>query len=409
MKSSRFNWVMVALIIALAVGVGTNRLMLSQKSAELDNAIAEISTLQSETASLLMDNSALESRVSSLISDNSALSNEVSSQATQTEILDERIKAVAAQAHAIEDSVNKVMPSVVYIAGEMMDASGQPVEVSGSGVILTPDGYILTNKHVVQGESNPTVVLQDRRIIPVMGVWEDEILDIAVVKIGAQDLPFAGFGDPDTINVGDPVVALGHPLGLSPLQGGATVTAGIVSNLDRSFYIEGTPYYDLIQTDAAINPGNSGGPLINLSGEVIGVNSAGALAAQNISFAINVATARHAFEDLVKYGRGHHPYLGILVGDYAEISPGGEPGVSQVVGAVVTEIDPTGPSYQAGLRLGDVILMMDSTDILSSSDLIRLLWRHEVNDTITLVVQRGLAKTAITITMPLRPPDSRFL
>ena len=409
MSYPRFMWLTIALIAALGAGMIVNNLAVAEQKNNTSNAAVQIRALETENADLAADNSALRSQISGLVMDGSTLKDQVSSQEAEINNLNQRAGALETWNQAVEDSVSKVLPSVVYIAGETKDATGQTIEVSGSGIIMTPDGYILTNKHVVNGTVNTTVVLPDRRIIPAMGVWQDEILDIAVVKIGAEGLPPAKFGDPATIRIGDTVVALGDALGLSALQGGATVTRGIVSNLNRSFYIEGTPYYDVIQTDAAINPGNSGGPLINLSGEVIGVNSAATLGAQNIGFAINVATAGHAFGDLVKYGRGHHPYLGILVDDYIETAPGGEPGVSQLAGAVITEIDPVGPSYQAGLMQGDVILMMDSTDITSSSDLIRLLWRHEVNDTVALMVQRGRAQTSIIVTMPLRPPDSRYL
>jgi serine protease Do len=212
--------------------------------------------------------------------------------------------------------VDKVMPSVVHILVEV--PADQPDEfgiASGSGVILRPDGYILTNRHVVEGSRRTEVTLQNRQVYVVSDIWTDDILDLAVIKIDAQDLPTAEFGDPDSIKVGDWVVALGHPLGLSADEGGATVTAGIVSNLGRSFTIQGVPYYDVIQTDTAINPGNSGGPLVNLKGEVVGINSAGLGEAQNINFAINIATAREVFEDIVQYGRVLRPYLDAVLDD----------------------------------------------------------------------------------------------
>jgi len=223
---------------------------------------------------------------------------------------------------SFSEIVNEVMPSVVFILSEL-DFPGQPVIVSGSGVILSSDGYILTNRHVVEDASDVEVTLQDRRVYQASGVWMDNILDLAVVKIDAPDLTPSEFGDPDTISVGDWVIALGHSLGLGPEEGGATVTSGIVSNLGRSFFIDDTAYYDVIQTDAAINPGNSGGPLVNLAGEVIGINSAVTAGAENVGFAINIATARHVFEDLVQFGEPRHPYLGATVEDCEPCMVGG--------------------------------------------------------------------------------------
>ncbi|MDD4875995.1 MAG: trypsin-like peptidase domain-containing protein [Dehalococcoidales bacterium] len=130
-----------------------------------------------------------------------------------------------------------------------------------------------------------------------------------------KDMPTVEFGNSEEIQVGDWVIALGHPLGLSPDEGGATVTVGIVSNLGRSFTIQDIPYYDIIQTDAAINPGNSGGPLINLAGELVGINSAGAGEAENINFAINITTAQRVFDDIIQYGRVIRPYLGAFLND----------------------------------------------------------------------------------------------
>ncbi len=196
-----------------------------------------------------------------------------------------------------------------------MELFGQQFTVSGSGVCLNPDGFILTNRHVVENATVVEVTLPDRTVYEASAIWMDDIMDLAVIKIDAGDVATLEFADPDSISVGDWVLAIGHPLGISPLQGGATVTTGIVSNLGRSFFIDAIPYYDIIQTDAAINPGNSGGPLVNLAGEFIGLNSAGVLGAENIGFAIHVATARHIFEDLVEFGESHHPFLGATVAD----------------------------------------------------------------------------------------------
>jgi serine protease Do len=389
MKSSRFNWVMVALIIALAVGVGTDRLALSQKSAELDNAIAEISTLQSETASLADENANLRS--------------ELSSGTDQTNVLSKRIEALETQLPTIGDSVNKVMPSVVFIRAEFEDeASGQAFELRGSGFILRPDGYIFTNRHVVEDASSIEVMTEDRQLYEPTDIWLDDVLDLAVVKIEAQNLPTAQFGDPDSIKLADWAIALGFPLGYSPVEGGATVTLGIISALDRSFYIGSTPYFDVIQTDAAVNPGNSGGPLINLAGEVIGINSAGASQAQNINFAINAATARHVFEDLVNFGRVEHPFLGATLEDITP-SMACEICLEQRLGVLLIDVEPGGPAELAGLEKGDVITRFDAQEIFSVATLIRVLWRHQVGDMIPVTFWRDGTILETTVILGQRP------
>jgi serine protease Do len=304
---------------------------------------------------------------------------------------------------SFSEIVKEVLPSVVYIFVEIdTGQSGQFLAASGSGVILRSDGYILTNRHVIEEAKRVEVTLQDRRVFEASGFWMDDLLDLAVVKIEAPDLPTAQFGDPDTLSVGDWVIALGHPLGSSPAEGGATVTLGIVSNLGRSLIIEGTPYFDVIQTDAAINPGNSGGPLINLAGEVIGINSAGTIQAQNIGFAINIATARHVFENLVQYGRAFHPYLGATLEDITP-STACELCLTQRIGTVITDVEPGGPADLAGLQQNDVIVRFAEEEITSTANLIRVLWRHEAGDVVGVVFWRGETEMTVDITLAQRP------
>jgi serine protease Do len=275
--------------------------------------------------------------------------------------------------------VNKILPSVVFVYAET-----GPVTGAGSGVILRSDGYILTNKHVVAGAKSIEVILQDKSIYQATGVWSDDLVDLAVVKIDERGLPAAQFGAPQNINVGDWVVAAGHALGMSPLEGGATVTAGIVSNLNRSFSTEGIAYYDVIQTSAAINHGNSGGPLVNMTGEVIGINSTTVTEAQNISYAINVATARHVFEDLVQYGKSHHPYLGVTLEDLTPTTAKRASG-SSCIGALVARVDSQSPADLAGIQPDSTIIRFDGQNVELAADLIRSLWRREVGDKVKII------------------------
>jgi serine protease Do len=273
---------------------------------------------------------------------------------------------------------------------------------------LSPDGYILTNKHVVDGAVYAEVVLQDRRIFEVDDIYLDYVLDLAVVKINGENLPSAQIGDPSTLEIGDIVIALGHPLGMSPEEGGATVTSGIVSNLGRSFWIEDTPYYDVIQTDVAISPGNSGGPLINSFGQVIGINSAGIDIGQNLNFAISIATAGHIFEDLVTFGEAHHPYLGVFLQDNLEFLPG-DLFTAQITGARITGVDFGSPASLSGLRLNDVIIALNNEAVSSTADLIKLLWRQHDGESITLTVQRSSDEVTINVLLEGRSDNSEYI
>jgi len=190
---------------------------------------------------------------------------------------------------------------------------------------------------------------------------------------------------------------------VSPLEGGLSVTSGVVSSLGRTFSLEGSQHYDVVQTDAAINPGNSGGPLVNVSGQLVGINSAGAVDAQNIGFAINVAIARHIFDDLVKYGRSHHPYLGIVPGDVTQ-ERARRLLCGCVVGAAVLFVEPDSPAAAAGLKQDDLITSVAGNDVGSAAELIRWLWRHDVGDKVEVVVWRGGEEKTFTITLGEHEP-----
>ncbi len=300
------------------------------------------------------------------------------------------------------DVVAKVVPSVVYVYAELPSTNpGEMILSAGSGVILRSDGYILTNKHVVDQARRVDVTLENRKTYQVTGTWTDDVVDLAVLKIDEQSLSAMPFGDPGNLRMGDWVIAMGHALGLSPLEGGLSVTAGVVSNLGRSFVVSGVQHYDVVQTDAAINPGNSGGPLVNMNGELIGINSAGVASVQNVGFAINVAIARHCFEDLVKFGKSHHPYLGIAAGDVTQ-------DVAQRLkcqcndGAFVTESESDGPAYGAGIRPDDMITRFDGNEIHTAAELVKYLWRHDVGDRVEVAFHHGSEEKIATVTLAER-------
>ena len=266
---------------------------------------------------------------------------------------------------------------------------------SGSGFIFTPDGLILTNSHVVHGAETIEVTLADGRSYPAKLVGDDPETDLAVIDVSAPDLASVSFGDSQSIQVGQLVIAIGNPYGFQ-----YTVTAGVVSNLARSFRSRtGRLIDNIIQTDAALNPGNSGGPLVNSRGEVIGVNTAIIPAAQGICFAIPSATAQFVASRLIRDGRVRRSYIGV----------GGQnvPMHRRVVrfhrlpadtGVLVVSIEPGSPAAQAGVVDGDVIVELDGKPIRSIDDLQRHLSDERVGVPVPLVIIRRTEKLEMQVT-----------
>jgi len=266
---------------------------------------------------------------------------------------------------------------------------------SGSGFIFTPDGLILTNSHVVHGAESIEVTLSDGRNFPAKLVGDDPETDLAVIDVSAPDLASVSFGDSQAIQVGQLVIAIGNPYGFQ-----YTVTAGVVSNLARSFRSRtGRLIDNIIQTDAALNPGNSGGPLVNSRGEVIGVNTAIIPAAQGICFAIPSATAQFVASRLIRDGRVRRSYIGV----------GGQnvPLHRRVVrfhrleaetGVLVVSIEPGSPAARAGVVEGDVIVELDGKTIRSIDDLQRQLSDERVGVPVPLVIIRRTEKLEMQVT-----------
>jgi serine protease Do len=308
------------------------------------------------------------------------------------------------QPPSLATAIEKAMPSVVFIYTEKNKlVDGKPYFEGGSGVILSTDGSILTNRHVVDDAKTVWVTLYDRSTYEAVSVFPAVMLDLAVVKINAVGLPAASIGDPDKLRVGDSVIAMGNPLGISPADGICAATSGIVSKMDCSFTMQGVPYYDMIQTDAAINTGNSGGPLVNLDGEVVGINSAHALFAQNVGFAIGMNTAKHVFEDLHETGRAEHPYLGITARDT-------EPQLtSQVMKSqrqvIISMLSEGAPSATAGLKLKDVITGINGREINSAAELTMIIWRMRAGETIRVTCLRDGKTMELTVTLAVRPDN----
>jgi serine protease Do len=234
----------------------------------------------------------------------------------------------------------------------------------GSGFIISKDGYILTNNHVIDKVDRIKVKLSNGKEYDAVIIGKDDKTDLALIKIKPQsDLPIVKFGDSDRLRVGDWVVAIGNPFGLE-----RTITSGIVSAKGR--VIGAGPYDNFIQTDASINPGNSGGPLFNLSGEVVGVNTAIVARGQGIGFAIPVNTAKSIIEDLKIRGKVTRGWLGVSVQDVTE-DIAQNLSLKESKGALVGDVVPGDPADRAGIRAGDILYEMDGKKIEDSHDLLR--------------------------------------
>ena len=264
----------------------------------------------------------------------------------------------------------------------------------GSGVVFRKDGYIVTNNHVISGAKEIIVSLADGRSLNGKLVGVDEITDLAVVKVDADDLPAAEFGDSDDIMVGEPAIAIGNPMGLE-FKG--SVTSGVISALNRTLDIN-ERQVKLIQTDAAINPGNSGGALVNADGKVIGINSAklAANGVEGMGFAIPSNTVQTVVDDLMTNGHVIRPYLGVGIFDKATAARQGYR-LNIEAGVYVEQVTLDGPAGKIGIRRGDIILAVDDQDINTVGELRAAILAHKVGDSIKIkYISNGRTLTSNT-------------
>ena len=291
----------------------------------------------------------------------------------------------------------RVLPSVVSISTRSIDGAG-----TGSGFVIDSNGYILTNNHVIsdaaQSGGSIQVSLNDGTFYSAKVIGRDASYDLAVLKIGASGLKALQFGDSDAVAVGDSVIAIGSPLGLS-----GTVTTGIISAKNRAVTAgesnTESAFINALQTDAAINPGNSGGPLVDATGAVIGVNSAIAslgttsqIGSIGLGFAIPINQARKTADQLIKNGVATYPVIGVLLNmnfteNGAQVSTNGRGILSG------------GPAAKAGLRGGDVIISVDGKEIYSPEELIVSIRAKNVGDRVTLGFLRDGVKKTVTLTL----------
>ncbi|MBD2353970.1 trypsin-like peptidase domain-containing protein [Tolypothrix sp. FACHB-123] len=279
---------------------------------------------------------------------------------------------------------------------------------TGSGFIVSKDGRILTNAHVVDGADTVTVVLKDGRSFQGKVLGKDELTDVAVVKIQAENLPTVSIGNSDQLQPGQWAIAIGNPLGLDN-----SVTTGIISGTGRSSNQIGAPdkRVQFIQTDAAINPGNSGGPLLNARGEVIGMNTAIIQGAQGLGFSIPINTAQRISNQLIATGKAQHPYLGIqMVGLTPELKrninsdPNLGLNVQEDEGVLVVRVMPNSPAAKAGIRPGDVIQKLNGQAVSNPSNIQQFVDNSEIGGQVRLDLRRNGQNVSLAV-QPGALPD----
>lgn len=304
------------------------------------------------------------------------------------------------QVSDVSDIVEKCKDSVVEITTESASSGnsifGQYVsQGAGSGVIINKDGYIVTNNHVVSGATSLKVTTTDGTEYDASVVGKDSQTDLAVIKVDANNLQAATLGDSDILQVGDPAIAIGNPLG----ELGGTVTTGIISATDRQITIDDETM-TLLQTDAAINPGNSGGGLFNADGNLIGIVNAkeSSTGIEGLGFAIPITPAQDIITELMQNGSvTSRPALNVSLYDYTSNNQGQYSKYED--GCYIVQIVKNGAADKAGLKQNDRILSFDSEQIQSTSDVKNVLKKHKIGDTIKMVVERDSKKITVEITL----------
>jgi len=315
---------------------------------------------------------------------------------------------VARGQEAVVQVVRDVLPSVVNVVADSPEGQGE-----GTGFVVRSDGIIVTNFHVVEGATKVTVlssaeepVRYDARVI-----GGDSEADLAVLQVDASDLPTVAMGSSSDLQLGQQVVALGYALGLA---GGPSVTTGIVSSLTRRITVQDSRcsectngervYTDVIQTDAAINPGNSGGPLVNMAGQVVGINSAGADQAENIGFAIQIDSVKPTIFQAAENPSQPVAFMGISSADASDPSVQFEFNPQVNSGAVIVDVVSGGPAEQAGIQIGDVVVQFDGQAVDSAERLGELIREHRPGDQVEVgVVHSDGSRDTLTVTLGVNP------
>lgn len=395
---------MIALLVAVALvaSIGGSALTsvinsISRKNEEANAKAAE--TMNSQTVEPAQDAQDgaqdTQSENSSYALEKSQLPTSLSSNDTGKSLTPKEVYAMNVNA-----CVGIATQITTNVWGQVASASA-----SGSGFILTSDGYVVTNNHVVEGATSVTVKLYNGDEYDAEIVGTDEMNDVALLKIDATGLQTVTIGDSDQIEVGEEVIAIGNPLGELTF----TMTAGVVSALDREINTDGKPI-NMLQTDVAINSGNSGGPLFDMNGNVIGITSAkysgstsSGASIEGISFAIPINDALRVIYDLQQYGHvTGRAYLGVTVKDL-DSSTGATYGLP--TGPMIRSVEEGGCAEKAGLQEGDIIIGFNDAEISSYTDLVAALNKCRAGDTATIKVYRAGAEVEASVTLDERPTD----
>jgi S1-C subfamily serine protease len=317
--------------------------------------------------------------------------------------------------------VQRVQPAVVNVTTDLFESTPfggtQPGQGVGTGFIVRSDGVIVTNYHVVEHAQRITVITpatanSDGQSYPARVIGGDQSADLAILKIDTTGLPTVPLGNSSDLLLGERVIAMGYALAL---KGGPTVSSGIISALGRVINAQdpnctrtvcpggGRKYSDVIQTDAAINPGNSGGPLLDLNGNVVGINTAGSGSAENIGFAIPINDAKSTIENAMQNPGAAVAYLGVVTED---VTPGLAAQFSLPVsdGAYVVSTAPGGPAEKAGINSGDVIVSFDGTKVTGSEQLGTLIHKHQPGDRVQVqAVGSSGGQRTVDVTLGVNP------
>jgi len=311
--------------------------------------------------------------------------------------------------------VRRVLPAVVNVTTDQLDPFGATGQGTGTGFIVRPDGVVVTNYHVVERAQRIGVITSgaDPRRYEARVIGGDQAADLAVLKIDADGLPTVPLGSSDTLELGQQVVAIGYALAL---EGGPSVTTGIVSSMDRVIKAQDPncdqtacpggqrEYSHVIQTDAAINPGNSGGPLVDLAGQVVGINTAGVGAgmAENIGFAIAIDAARPTIEQAIENPKAPVAYMGV-VSRTVDAALAIQFGLPVGRGAFVLAVAANGPAADVGLEEGDVVVGFDGHEVTSSDQLQSLIRSHAPGDEVEVSIDGLNGEKTVTLTLGVNP------
>lgn len=354
-KKKRWPFILLTFLVAVAGSYGVQTYVIKMYGNEEKNVVAE----------KLSNNIAVEKWV-----------NEV--KYTRADVIEEAMKSVVgiSMLQANEDS--------------LFDVSLAEKWGMGTGIIVSADGYILTNQHLARKVGGKVIVnLENGESLQGKVLWTEENIDLAIVKINKEDLEFAKLGDSDEIRIGDDVMAIGNPLGVEFQR---TTTSGIVSGVNRTLTFEenGETIFmeDLIQTDASINSGNSGGPLINSSGEVIGVNTVKITSAEGIGFAVPINIVVPVIENFKSNGKFVEANLGILAYD-SEIVKYINSSINVENGIYVVEVKRKSSAEKSGIKEKDILVSVDGVELNRVTDLRRYIYTKEIGDTVSFIVNRN--------------------